>query len=133
METTERVVNGLTILRVRGRLAASPEDTDLETFNFALTDLIARGCVDIGINLEAVKLVDAEGLGELACLHTCDTARRPTGAHRAGRTDEKAAVGDQAGLGVEALCLRAGGGRIPLRTPSFVRLILRSPVHASFR
>ena len=66
METTERVVNGLTILRVRGRLAASPEDTDLETFNFALTDLIARGCIEIGINLEAVKLVDAEGLGELA-------------------------------------------------------------------
>jgi len=75
METTERVVNGLTILRVRGRLAASSEDTELETFKFVLKDLIARGCVEIAINLEGVKSVDAEGLGELVHAFTRVTRR----------------------------------------------------------
>ena len=63
--TSERVVNDLTILRLYGDLAASPEETELETFKTVLGDLLARGRLVIAINLAGTKLVDAEGLGEL--------------------------------------------------------------------
>jgi anti-anti-sigma factor len=63
--TSERVVNELTILRLYGDLAASPEDTELETFKSVLGDLLARGRLVIAINLAGTKIVDAEGLGEL--------------------------------------------------------------------
>ena len=65
VHTSERVVNDLTILRLYGDLAASPEDTELETFKSALADLLTRGRLVIAINLAGTKLVDAEGLGEL--------------------------------------------------------------------
>jgi anti-anti-sigma regulatory factor len=63
--TSERVVNDLTILRLYGDLAASPEDTELEAFKSVLTDLLTRGRLVIAINLAGAKVVDAEGLGEL--------------------------------------------------------------------
>ena len=65
VHTSERVVNDLTILRLYGDLAASPEDTELETFKSALADLLTRGRLVIAINLAGTKVVDAEGLGEL--------------------------------------------------------------------
>ena len=65
VHTSERVVNDLTILRLYGDLAASPEDTELETFKSALADLLTRGRLVIAINLANTKVVDAEGLGEL--------------------------------------------------------------------
>ena len=65
VHTSERVVNDLTILRLYGDLAASPEDTELETFKSVLADLMGRGRLDIAINLAGTRVVDAEGLGEL--------------------------------------------------------------------
>jgi anti-sigma B factor antagonist len=65
VHTSERAVNGLTILRLYGDLAASVEDTELETFKLALTNLMARGRLDIAVNLAGTTVVDAEGLGEL--------------------------------------------------------------------
>jgi anti-sigma B factor antagonist len=66
VHTSERVVNDVTILRLDGDLAASPEDSELETFKSVLTDLMARGRLDIAINLAGTRVVDAEGLGQLA-------------------------------------------------------------------
>ena len=63
--TSERDVDDLTILRLYGDLAASPEDSELETFKSVLMALINRGRRDIAINLAGTRLVDAEGLGEL--------------------------------------------------------------------
>jgi len=65
VQTSERDVDDLTILRLYGDLAASPEDTELETFKSVLMALINRGRRDIAINLAGTRLVDAEGLGEL--------------------------------------------------------------------
>ncbi|HEY7447567.1 MAG TPA: STAS domain-containing protein [Vicinamibacterales bacterium] len=65
VHTSERDVDDLTILRLYGDLAASPEDTELETFKSVLGALINRGRRDIAINLAGTRLVDAEGLGEL--------------------------------------------------------------------
>jgi anti-sigma B factor antagonist len=65
VHTSERDVDDLTILRLYGDLAASPEDTELETFKSVLMALMNRGRRDIAINLAGTRLVDAEGLGEL--------------------------------------------------------------------
>ena len=64
MNITQRVVNTLTVLRVRGRLAAEADD-DLDRFRHAV-DAASAGGVDLAIDLSEVQSVDSEGIGELA-------------------------------------------------------------------
>lgn len=64
MTITQRVVNTLTVLRVRGRLAAEHDD-NLDRFRHAVDAAAARG-VDLAIDLSDVQSVDSEGIGELA-------------------------------------------------------------------
>jgi anti-sigma B factor antagonist len=65
VKITHRVVNTLTILRVRGVLAADPDATELETFRTAVEEATADA-VDLAIDVSEVPTIDSEGVGELA-------------------------------------------------------------------
>jgi anti-anti-sigma factor len=65
VNTTHRVVETLTILHVRGLLAADPDNAELETFRTAVDDA-AAGAVDLAIDVSEIESIDSEGVGELA-------------------------------------------------------------------
>lgn len=65
MNTSHRVVNTLTILRVDGSLTAYPDDTQLDVFRQAADEVTAEA-VDLALDLTTVEGIDSEGIGELA-------------------------------------------------------------------
>lgn len=65
MNTSHRVVNTLTILRVDGSLTAYPDDTQLDAFRQA-ADEATEEAVDLALDLTTVEGIDSEGIGELA-------------------------------------------------------------------
>jgi anti-sigma B factor antagonist len=62
VNTTHRVVNTLTILRVGGHLTDGQE---LDSFRQAAEEA-TEGAIDLAIDLSKVEAIDSEGIGELA-------------------------------------------------------------------
>ena len=65
MKTSHRVVDTLTILHVKGRLAAEPDARELDAFRCAIDDA-AMAAVDLAVDLSHIDSIDSEGIGELA-------------------------------------------------------------------
>src|SRR5438093_1518683 len=65
MKMTERMVDGVTILDLDGKLTPSDGDTRLKD---KIHSLIHQGRKDILLNLEDVPYVDSSGLGDLVAL-----------------------------------------------------------------
>jgi len=66
LEITQREMNGIFLLALRGRLALGQESSGLRAM---IDDLLASGANRIVINLEQVNYVDSAGLGALIEIH----------------------------------------------------------------
>lgn len=66
LEITQREMNGIYLLALKGRLALGQESTGLRT---VIDGLLANGATRIVLNLEHVHFVDSAGLGALIELH----------------------------------------------------------------
>lgn len=66
LEITQREMNGIYVLSLKGRLALGQESTGLRSM---VDQLLGSGATRIIINLEHVHYVDSAGLGALIELH----------------------------------------------------------------
>jgi anti-anti-sigma factor len=66
LEITQREVNGIYLLALKGRLVLGEESNGLRT---TIDSLLASGAQRIVINLEQVNHVDSAGLGALIEMH----------------------------------------------------------------
>lgn len=66
LEITQREMNGIYLLALRGRLALGQESSGFRT---AVDNLLSAGATRIVINLEHVRYVDSAGLGTLIEMH----------------------------------------------------------------
>jgi anti-sigma B factor antagonist len=66
LEITQREMNGIYLLALRGRLALGDESTG---FRSTVDNLLAAGATKIVVNLEHVNYVDSAGLGALIEAH----------------------------------------------------------------
>ena len=62
LEITQREMNGIHVLALKGRLALGEESTGLRT---TIDNLLASGATRMVINLEQVNYVDSAGIGAL--------------------------------------------------------------------
>ena len=76
LEITQREMNGIYVLALKGRLVLGQESSGLLTM---IDNLLSSGAARIVINLEQVNYVDSAGLGALLELHrkTKAKGRRP--------------------------------------------------------
>jgi len=75
LEVTQREMNGIYLLALKGRLVLGEESNGLRT---VIDNLLASGATRIVVNLDQVNYVDSAGLGALIEMH------RKTKAHGAG-------------------------------------------------
>jgi anti-sigma B factor antagonist len=75
LEVTQREMNGVYLLALKGRLVLGDESNGLRT---VIDNLLTSGATRIVINLEQVNYVDSAGLGALIEVH------RKTKAHGGG-------------------------------------------------
>jgi len=66
LEITQREVNGIYLLALKGRLVLGEESNGLRT---TIDNLLASGATRMVINLEQVHHVDSAGLGALIEMH----------------------------------------------------------------
>ena len=66
LEITQRELNGIYVLALKGRLVLGQESSGLRT---TVESLLAQGATRIVINLEYVNYVDSAGLGALIEMH----------------------------------------------------------------
>ena len=66
LEITQREMNGIYVLALKGRLVLGQESSGLLTM---IDNLLASGATRIVINLEQVNYVDSAGLGALIEMH----------------------------------------------------------------
>src|SRR6201993_968093 len=66
LEITQRELNGIYLLALKGRLVLGQESNGVRTM---IDNLLASGATRIVINLEHVNYVDSAGLGTLIELH----------------------------------------------------------------
>ena len=66
LEITQREMNGIYLLGLKGRLVLGEESSGLLT---AIDNLLASGATRIVINLEQVSTVDSAGIGALIEMH----------------------------------------------------------------
>lgn len=66
LEITQREMNGIYLLGLKGRLALGQESSGLRT---VIDNLLGSGATRIVVNLEHVHYVDSAGLGTLIELH----------------------------------------------------------------
>ena len=66
LEITQREVNGIYLLALRGRLVLGEESNGLRT---TVDNLLASGAMRAVVNLEHVDYVDSAGLGALIEMH----------------------------------------------------------------
>jgi anti-sigma B factor antagonist len=66
LEITQREINGIYLLALKGRLALGQESSGLRTM---IDNLLASGATRIVVNLEHVSYVDSAGLGALIEMH----------------------------------------------------------------
>lgn len=66
LEITQREINGIYVLALKGRLVLGPESIGLRTM---IDNLLASGSTRIVVNLEQVNQVDSAGLGALIEMH----------------------------------------------------------------
>jgi anti-sigma B factor antagonist len=62
LEITQRAMNGIQVMELRGRLALGEESNGLRT---AIDQLLLAGSTRIVLNLERLNYVDSAGLGAL--------------------------------------------------------------------
>jgi anti-sigma B factor antagonist len=72
LEITQREMNGIYLLALKGRLVLGEESSGLLTM---IDNLLASGATRIVINLEQVNYVDSAGLGALMEMHRKTKAR----------------------------------------------------------
>jgi anti-anti-sigma factor len=72
LEITQREMNGVYLLALKGRLVLGDESSGLLT---AVDNLLASGATRMVINLEQVNYVDSAGLGALIEMHRKTKAR----------------------------------------------------------
>ena len=66
LEITQREVNGIYLLALRGRLVLGDESNGLRT---TIDNLLVSGAMRVVVNLEHVDYVDSAGLGALIEAH----------------------------------------------------------------
>lgn len=66
LEITQREVNGIYVLALRGRLVLGEESNGLRT---TIDHLLTSGATRVVVNLEHVAFVDSAGLGALIEMH----------------------------------------------------------------
>jgi anti-anti-sigma factor len=66
LEITQREMNGIYVLALKGRLVLGQESNGFRT---VIDNLLASGATRIVINLEQVNYVDSAGLGALIEMH----------------------------------------------------------------
>jgi anti-anti-sigma factor len=66
LEITQREMNGIYVLALKGRLVLGEESSGLLTM---IDNLLASGATRIVINLEQVNYVDSAGIGALIEMH----------------------------------------------------------------
>jgi anti-anti-sigma factor len=66
LEITQREMNGIYLLALKGRLVLGQESSGLST---TIDNLLASGVTRIVVNLEHVNYVDSAGLGALIEMH----------------------------------------------------------------
>src|SRR5271156_5287790 len=66
LEVTQREMNGIYVLALKGRLGLGQESNGFRT---VIDNLLASGATRIVINLEQVNYVDSAGLGALIEMH----------------------------------------------------------------
>ncbi len=66
LEITQREMNGIYVLALKGRLVLGQESNGLRTM---IDNLLAPGATRIVVNLEQVNYVDSAGLGALIEMH----------------------------------------------------------------
>ena len=66
LEVTQREMNGIYVLALKGRLVLGQESNGFRT---VIDNLLASGATRIVINLEQVNYVDSAGLGALIEMH----------------------------------------------------------------
>ena len=67
MQIEERVVNGVTILDLKGKMTLGEGD---ELLKDKIASLVSQGKKKILLNLEAVPYIDSAGLGEIVRTYT---------------------------------------------------------------
>ena len=72
LEITQREINGIYVLALKGRLVLGQESNGLRT---TVEDLLSAGATKIVVNLEHVNYVDSAGLGALIELHRKTAAK----------------------------------------------------------
>jgi anti-sigma B factor antagonist len=72
LEITQREVNGVCVLALKGRLRLGEEGTGFRT---AIDNLLSTGITKIVVNLEHVNYVDSAGLGALIEAHRTTKAK----------------------------------------------------------
>jgi len=72
LEITQREMNGIYVLALKGRLVLGQESSGL---HIMIDNLLASGVTRIVINLEHVNYVDSAGLGALIEMHRKTKAR----------------------------------------------------------
>ena len=72
LQMTEKVVDGVTVLSLNGRIVLGDETNDLRE---KIKTLLAEGRKKILLNLDNVTLIDSTGLGTLVATHHSVAAR----------------------------------------------------------
>jgi anti-sigma B factor antagonist len=65
VHTTERVPDGIAILRVNGSLAVEEDELEVMALRQKVDRMVTAGYTSLGIDLSGLSTIDAEGLGEL--------------------------------------------------------------------
>src|SRR5438477_5575640 len=73
LEITQREMNGIYLLALKGRLVLGEESSGLLA---VIDNLLASGATRVVINLEEVNYVDSAGLGALIEMHRKTKAKR---------------------------------------------------------
>jgi anti-sigma B factor antagonist len=72
LKITERVVDGVTVLQLDGRIVLGDETNE---FREKIKTLLAEGRKKILLNLDNITLIDSTGLGTLVSAHHSASAR----------------------------------------------------------
>ena len=72
MEITQREINGIYVLALKGRLVLGQESNGLRS---TVEDLLSGGGTKIVVNLDQVNYVDSAGLGALIEMHRKTAAK----------------------------------------------------------
>jgi len=65
VDISYRIIGGVAVVSLRGRLTISPGESEIVPLRLAIGDLVAAGHVHVALELSQVTHIDARGLAEL--------------------------------------------------------------------